>query len=97
MATRGADLVILDLGLPDRDGQDVLRELRTWSAVPVIVLSVRSNEAEKVALLDAGANDYVTKPFGVQELSARLRGLLKRKPESDQVVKQIEALLAEKP
>jgi two-component system, OmpR family, KDP operon response regulator KdpE len=85
MATRGADLVILDLGLPDRDGQDVLRELRTWSAVPVIVLSVRSNEAEKVALLDAGANDYVTKPFGVQELSARLRGLLKRKPENDQV------------
>jgi two-component system, OmpR family, KDP operon response regulator KdpE len=85
LATRGADLVILDLGLPDRDGQDVLRELRTWSAVPVIVLSVRSNEAEKVALLDAGANDYVTKPFGVQELSARLRGLLKRKPGSDQV------------
>lgn len=85
LATRGADLVILDLGLPDRDGQDVLRELRTWSAVPVVVLSVRSNEAEKVALLDAGANDYVTKPFGVQELSARLRGLLKRRPESDQV------------
>ncbi len=85
LATRGADLVILDLGLPDRDGQDVLKELRSWSAVPVVVLSVRSNEAEKVALLDAGANDYVTKPFGVQELSARLRGLLKRKPESDQV------------
>lgn len=71
------DLVILDLGLPDMDGQQVLRELRTESAVPVIVLSVRSNESEKVAALDAGANDYVSKPFGLQELSARLRALLR--------------------
>jgi len=83
LATRGADLVILDLGLPDLDGQDVLRELRGWSTVPVIVLSVRSSEAEKVAALDAGANDYVTKPFGVQELSARLRALLRQKAEGD--------------
>lgn len=77
LATRGADAVVLDLGLPDLDGRDVLRDLRGWSRVPVLVLSVRSNEAEKVALLDAGANDYMTKPFGVQELAARLRALLR--------------------
>ncbi|MBW8810929.1 MAG: response regulator, partial [Lysobacter sp.] len=77
LATRGADLVILDLGLPDRDGFDVLRELRQWSSVPVILLTVRSSEAEKVAALDGGANDYVTKPFGVQELMARVRALLR--------------------
>ena len=84
LASRGADAVILDLGLPDLDGHEVLRELRAWSSVPVIVLSVRSGEAEKVKALDAGANDYVTKPFGVQELSARLRALLRLKPEEDQ-------------
>jgi len=83
LATRGADLVVLDLGLPDLDGLEVLRELRAWSSVPVIVLSVRSSENEKVAALDGGANDYVTKPFGVQELSARLRALLRAKPEGD--------------
>ncbi len=77
LATRGADLVILDLGLPDRDGHDVLRELRQWSSVPVILLTVRDGESEKVAALDAGANDYVTKPFGVQELMARVRSLLR--------------------
>lgn len=77
LATRGADLVILDLGLPDRDGHEVLRELRQWSNVPVILLTVRDGEAEKVAALDAGANDYVTKPFGVQELMARVRALLR--------------------
>jgi two-component system KDP operon response regulator KdpE len=77
LATRGADVVVLDLGLPDRDGRDVLRDLRTWSVVPVLVLSVRAQEGEKVALLDAGANDYLTKPFGVQELSARIRVLLR--------------------
>jgi two-component system, OmpR family, KDP operon response regulator KdpE len=79
LASRGADLVVLDLGLPDVDGQNVLRELRSWSIVPVIVLSVRSSETEKVAALDSGANDYVTKPFGVQELSARIRALLRLK------------------
>lgn len=76
-ATHGADLVILDLGLPDRDGHHVLRELRLRSPVPVIVLTVRSGESEKVAALDAGANDYVTKPFGMQELMARVRALLR--------------------
>lgn len=83
LATRGADLVVLDLGLPDLDGLDVLRDLRGWSSVPVIVLSVRASEDQKVAVLDAGANDYVTKPFGVQELSARMRGLLRLKPDGD--------------
>ena len=77
LATHGADLVILDLGLPDRDGHEVLRELRQWSSVPVILLTVRAGEAEKVAALDAGADDYVTKPFGVQELMARVRALLR--------------------
>ena len=78
LALQGADLVILDLGLPDLDGYEVLSELRAWSHVPVMVLSVRSNEEEKVKLLDAGANDYVTKPFSIQELMARLRVLLRQ-------------------
>ena len=78
LALQGADLVILDLGLPDLDGYEVLSELRTWSHVPVIVLSVRANEEEKVKLLDAGATDYVTKPFSVQELVARIRVLLRQ-------------------
>ena len=82
LATRGADLVVLDLGLPDKDGREVLRDLRAWSTVPVIVLSVRAQEREKVTLLDAGANDYLTKPFGIQELSARLRVLLRIAVES---------------
>lgn len=77
LAGSGADLVVLDLGLPDRDGHAVLAELRQWSGVPVIVLSVRAGEAEKVRAFDAGANDYVTKPFGVQELMARIRALLR--------------------
>jgi len=77
LALHGADLVVLDLGLPDLDGHAVLRTLRQWSQVPVIVLTVRSDEAEKVAALDAGANDYVTKPFGVPELMARVRALLR--------------------
>ncbi|HDI5572470.1 TPA: response regulator transcription factor, partial [Acinetobacter baumannii] len=80
LATQGADLVILDLGLPDLDGREVLQELRSWSNVPVIVLSVRADEYEKVALLDAGANDYMTKPFSVQELLARIRVILRNQP-----------------
>lgn len=76
-ATQTPDLIILDLGLPDREGHDVLAELRQWSAVPVLMLSVRDSEAEKVRALDNGANDYVTKPFGVQEVMARLRALLR--------------------
>lgn len=86
IATGGADLVILDLGLPDRDGLEVLRELRGWSKVPVLVLSVRSGESEKVQLLDAGANDYVTKPFGLDELLARVRVLLRQRPAGDPAV-----------
>ncbi len=70
-------LVVLDLGLPDADGLDVLREIRGWSAVPVLILSVRADEAGKVAALDAGAQDYVVKPFGMKEFLARLRGLLR--------------------
>ncbi len=77
LATREADLVILDLGLPDMDGHDVLRSIREWSKVPVLVLSVRADEGGKVRALDAGANDYVTKPFGVPELMARVRALLR--------------------
>lgn len=69
--------VILDLGLPDADGLSVLRELRSWTAIPVIVLSARGQEADKVAALDAGADDYLTKPFGVGELTARIRVALR--------------------
>jgi two-component system KDP operon response regulator KdpE len=77
-ATQSPDLVVLDIGLPDMEGHDVLRELRRWSAVPVLMLSVRDAESEKVKALDTGANDYVTKPFGIQELMARLRVLLRQ-------------------
>jgi two-component system, OmpR family, KDP operon response regulator KdpE len=79
-ATQSPDLVILDIGLPDREGHDVLAELRQWSQVPVLMLSVRDAENEKVRALDHGANDYVTKPFGIQELMARLRALLRNRP-----------------
>ncbi|MCO7567197.1 response regulator [Pseudomonas sp. S 311-6] len=79
------DLVVLDLGLPDMDGQQVLRELREWSAVPVMVLSVRASEVQKVDALDGGANDYVTKPFGIQEFLARIRALLRQAPQTGAV------------
>jgi two-component system KDP operon response regulator KdpE len=69
----------LDLGLPGIDGVEVIRRLRSWSAVPVIVLSVRDAQADKVAALDAGADDYITKPFGMDELQARMRAVLRRK------------------
>jgi two-component system KDP operon response regulator KdpE len=72
------DLLVLDLGLPDMDGQEVLAEVREWSQVPVLVLSVRASEGEKVKALDNGANDYVTKPFGIQEFLARVRALLRQ-------------------
>lgn len=77
------EAVILDLGLPDMDGREVLLRLRDWTQVPVLVLSVRASEADKVALLDAGAQDYVTKPFGIGELLARLRGLLRDRGASE--------------
>jgi two-component system KDP operon response regulator KdpE len=77
--TRKPDVVILDLGLPDGDGIDFIRDLRTWSAVPVVVLSARVDETDKIEALDAGADDYLTKPFGVGELLARVRAVLRRK------------------
>jgi len=76
-ATKPPDLVILDLGLPDMDGLQVTREIRAWSAVPILVLSARGQEQDKVAALDAGADDYLTKPFSVAELAARLRVALR--------------------
>jgi two-component system KDP operon response regulator KdpE len=76
-AREAPGLVVLDLGLPDADGLTVLRDLRGWSHVPVLILSVRANEGDKVEALDAGAQDYVVKPFGVKEFLARVRGLLR--------------------
>ena len=78
------DLVVLDLGLPDMDGSVVVERLRSWSSVPIIVLSVRSNEEEKVRLLELGADDYVVKPFGMAELLARARAALRRQARSIQ-------------
>lgn len=82
-ATRKPDLVILDLGLPDGDGIAFVQEFRQWSSVPVLVLSARDSEHDKIAALDAGADDYMTKPFGVGELQARLRVLMRRYPGSE--------------
>jgi two-component system KDP operon response regulator KdpE len=79
-AESGLDLLFLDLGLPDIDGTDVIRRVRSFSPVPVIVLSVRDRQNDKVAALDAGADDYVTKPFGMEEVLARLRAALRRRP-----------------
>ena len=76
--TRKPDLLIVDLGLPDGDGLDLIRDVRGWTNVPIIVLSARSNEADKIAALDAGADDYLTKPFGLGELMARVRANLRR-------------------
>ena len=78
LTLRPADLVVLDLALPDLDGAEVLERLRSWSQVPVIVLSVRASEAEKVRLLELGADDYVVKPFGMAELIARARAAIRR-------------------
>jgi two-component system KDP operon response regulator KdpE len=78
LSSTEVDLVILDLGLPGIDGVEVIRRLRAWSAVPVIVLSVRDAQSDKVAALDAGADDYLTKPFGMDELQARMRAVLRR-------------------
>lgn len=77
-ATRKPDLVILDLGLPDGDGIDFIREVRQWSQMPILVLSARTEETDKIAALDAGADDYLIKPFGIGELQARLRVALRR-------------------
>jgi two-component system KDP operon response regulator KdpE len=77
--TRRPDLIVLDLSLPDGDGMDLIREVRAWSGVPIIVLSARTAEAGKIAALDAGADDYLTKPFGAGELLARVRAQLRRR------------------
>jgi len=87
VTTERPDLVILDLGLPDMDGVEVTRRLREWSQVPIIIISVREQEADKIAALDAGADDYLTKPFGAGELMARIRVALRRsiQPENEPV------------
>ena len=79
-ATASPDVVVLDLGLPDLDGLEVCRRIREWSEVPILVLSAVEDEARKVAALDLGADDYVTKPFGMAELQARIRAALRRRP-----------------
>lgn len=85
VATQAPDLVILDLGLPDMDGKDVIASLRTWSEVPIIILSARDRETEKIAALDLGADDYVEKPFGIGELTARIRNALRHRGRSDAI------------
>jgi two-component system KDP operon response regulator KdpE len=82
-ASHPPDLVILDLGLPDMDGVDVIRGLRGWTSVPIVILSGRTDSADKVDALDAGADDYLTKPFGVDELMARMRALARRSAPDD--------------
>lgn len=82
--TRKPDLIVLDLGLPDLDGVEFIRDLRGWSAVPILILSARSTENDKIVALDAGADDYLTKPFGVGELLARVRALLRRQGKSSE-------------
>ena len=82
-ATERPELVLLDLGLPDMDGLEVIRQLREWSAVPIIVVSVRGQEGEKIEALDGGADDYVTKPFGMGELLARIRTALRHRLQAE--------------
>ncbi|MBM6732579.1 response regulator [Megasphaera stantonii] len=86
-----ADVIILDLGLPDMDGVDIIHKIRTWSSVPIIVVSARSEDADKVSALDAGADDYLTKPFSIDELLARLRVALRRS-RSDETAPQGESV-----
>jgi two-component system KDP operon response regulator KdpE len=90
VATRAPDLVILDLGLPDMDGKEVIANLRGWSDLPVIILSARDRETEKIAALDLGADDYVEKPFGIGELTARIRTALRHRNKADAIPTLIE-------
>ena len=83
VATEHPDIIILDLGLPDIDGVEVTRRLREWTQIPIIIVSVREQEKDKIAALDAGADDYLTKPFGVGELMARLRVALRRSAQTE--------------
>ena len=87
--TRRPELVVLDLGLPDGDGVDFIRDVRSWSTVPIVVLSARTEETDKVRALDAGADDYLTKPFGVAELLARTRAALRRSSRTDAAESQV--------
>ena len=89
-ATSAPDLIVLDLGLPDRDDKEVLREIRQFSQTPVIVLSARDRETEKIEALDLGADDYVEKPFGIGELTARLRAALRHIASQGQPARRIE-------
>jgi two-component system, OmpR family, KDP operon response regulator KdpE len=89
-ATGAPDLIVLDLGLPDRDGKEILRDIRQFSKTPVIVLSARDREADKIQALDLGADDYVEKPFGIGELTARLRAALRHAAHEAQPVHRIE-------
>lgn len=84
-ATMAPDVIVLDLGLPDKDGKDVIREIRAWSKVPIIVLSARDRESEKIDSLDLGADDYVNKPFGIGELMARIRASLRNRQQAENV------------
>ena len=77
-ASRKPDILLLDLGLPDMDGVDIIRRLRSWSAMPILVISARSDDKDKIAALDAGADDYITKPFSVEEMLARIRAAIRR-------------------
>ena len=89
-ATGAPDLIVLDLGLPDRDGKDVLRGIRQFSTTPVVILSERDREAEKIEAFDLGADDYVEKPFSIGELTARLRAALRHAAREAQPVQRIE-------
>ena len=85
VATQAPDLVILDLGLPDMDGKEVIASLRGWTDIPIVILSARDRESEKIAALDLGADDYVEKPFGIGELTARIRNALRHRGRSEAV------------
>ncbi|KPF45122.1 response regulator [Rhizobium sp. AAP43] len=94
VATQAPDLVILDLGLPDMDGKEVIASLRGWSDIPIIILSARDRESEKIAALDLGADDYVEKPFSIGELTARMRTALRHRgrPEAIPTVMEVDGL-----
>lgn len=85
VATQAPDLVILDLGLPDMDGKEVIASLRGWSDIPIVILSARDRESEKIAALDLGADDYIEKPFGIGELTARIRTALRHQGRKDAI------------
>ncbi len=95
MASQRPNVILLDLGLPDMDGFEVTRRLREWCQIPIIIVSVREQEEHKIAALDAGADDYLTKPFGVGELTARIRAALRRvsQPESEPVFEKDDLLV----